>query len=156
MKLVELQTYTYWLEERNLSPETIRTYCYALNQYGNQEVNTPQISQFIRASLTKYQTWTIRNQRNALASYAKFKRLMVDWEKIARLIPKVQSKFYATINLEELKRLKSITWKASLAVNQRNNLMLDFLLYTGVRVKELVNIRHSDWDGSQLRVWGKG
>jgi len=34
--------------------------------------------------------------------------------------------------------------------------MLDFLFYTGLRVKELVNIRHSDYSGNQLRVLGKG
>jgi integrase/recombinase XerD len=34
--------------------------------------------------------------------------------------------------------------------------MLDFLFYTGLRVKELVNIRHSDYSSNQLRVLGKG
>jgi len=34
--------------------------------------------------------------------------------------------------------------------------MLDFLLYTGLRVKELVNIRHSDYRNEQLRILGKG
>jgi len=34
--------------------------------------------------------------------------------------------------------------------------MLDFLFYTGLRVKELVNIRHSDYQNEQLRILGKG
>ena len=34
--------------------------------------------------------------------------------------------------------------------------MLDFLLWTGIRVSELVNIRHSDWTGNSLRILGKG
>jgi|ERR1043166_1839038 integrase/recombinase XerD len=34
--------------------------------------------------------------------------------------------------------------------------MLDFLFYTGIRVKELVNIRHNDYQDNQLRVLGKG
>ena len=34
--------------------------------------------------------------------------------------------------------------------------MLDFLFYTGLRVKELVNIRHRDYANEQLRILGKG
>lgn len=81
---------------------------------------------------------------------------------MARLIPKIQPKFYTTINLAELESLKAITWKAnfsekaSLRINQRNNLILDFLFYSGLRVSELTNIKHSDWQGNCLKVLGKG
>ena len=34
--------------------------------------------------------------------------------------------------------------------------MLDFLFYTGIRVKELVNIKHSDYQNEQLKILGKG
>lgn len=159
---MQLQEYTSYLQNRNLAPETIRTYLWTLNQYGNQEISTTQISNFIKRSIQKYQTWTIRNQRNALHSYAKYKKLQVDWEIIARVIPKIQTKFYATISQEELAKLKEISWKAnkslkeSQRINERNNLMLEFLFYTGIRVKELVNIKHSDYQNNQLKIAGKG
>ena len=156
-----LTKYTNWLKNRNLASETIRTYLWTVSRY-KLKLTTSKISQFLKNQVAKYQTWTIRNQRNALHSYAKFKKLQVDWELIARVIPKVQAKFYATITRKELEKLKEISWKAngsskeSQRISERNNLMLDFLFYTGIRVKELVNIRHSDWEGNQLRVWGKG
>ena len=34
--------------------------------------------------------------------------------------------------------------------------MLDFLFYTGVRVSELINVRHCDYQGKSLKVKGKG
>ena len=33
---------------------------------------------------------------------------------------------------------------------------MDFLFYTGLRVSELVNIRHKDYANEQLRILGKG
>lgn len=34
--------------------------------------------------------------------------------------------------------------------------MLDFLFYSGLRINELVSIKHQDWQDNQLRVLGKG
>ena len=158
---MNLTKYTNYLKTRHLASETIRTYLWTVSRY-KYKLTTSKVSQFLKNQITKYQAWTIRNQRNALHSFAKYKKVIVDWELIARIIPKVQQKFYATINLEELEKLKSVAWKAnqsikdSQRINERNNLMLDFLFYTGIRVKELVNIRHSDWNGNQLKVLGKG
>jgi site-specific recombinase XerD len=33
---------------------------------------------------------------------------------------------------------------------------LDFLFYSGLRINELVNIKHTHWQGNQLKVHGKG
>jgi len=41
-------------------------------------------------------------------------------------------------------------------IHQRNNLILEFLFYSGVRINELVNIKHSDWQDQQLKIHGKG
>ena len=41
-------------------------------------------------------------------------------------------------------------------INQRNNLILDFLFYTGIRASELVNIKHCDYQNNMLRIHGKG
>nr|CAG8598785.1 3065_t:CDS:1 [Entrophospora candida] len=34
--------------------------------------------------------------------------------------------------------------------------MLDFLFYTGIRISELLNIRHCDYQNRSLRIHGKG
>jgi len=91
-----------------------------------------------------------------LNSYVKFKKLKIEWEKIARLIPQVQRKFFDTINEQEFKRLKQAQVERSPSIHARNNLLLDFLFYSGVRINELIHIKHSDWQGNQLRIHGKG
>jgi integrase/recombinase XerD len=40
--------------------------------------------------------------------------------------------------------------------NERNNLILEFLWYLGIRINELINTRHCDYDNGWLRVRGKG
>src|SRR4051812_10130342 len=64
--------------------------------------------------------------------------------------------FFSTIDKQELEQLKTVQAERNPKTHQRNNLILDFLFYSGVRVSELVNIRHSDWQGKSLRVHGKG
>ena len=75
---------------------------------------------------------------------------------ITRLIPSVQKKFFTTIDEEELELLKGAKYEKENKVYHRNNLMLDFLFYTGIRVSELVNIRHIDYQNKSLKVHGKG
>jgi integrase/recombinase XerD len=55
-----------------------------------------------------------------------------------------------------LEKLKQTNTKTSQKTNKRNNLILDFLFYTGLRVNELINIRHSDYQNRLLKVNGKG
>ena len=34
--------------------------------------------------------------------------------------------------------------------------MLDFFFYTGLRISELINLRHRDYQNNSLRILGKG
>jgi site-specific recombinase XerD len=63
---------------------------------------------------------------------------------VVGLIPKTQRKFFATLNEQELKQLKEAKVEKNPKIQERNNLMLDFLLYSGLRINELVNVKHSD------------
>jgi integrase/recombinase XerD len=65
-------------------------------------------------------------------------------------------KFFTTITETELALLKKVRFEKNEVVYQRNNLILDFLFYSGIRVSELVNIKHRDWENNSLRVHGKG
>ncbi|CAI2165503.1 15614_t:CDS:2 [Funneliformis geosporum] len=40
--------------------------------------------------------------------------------------------------------------------DKRNNLILDLLFYTGIRVNELINLRHCDYQNESLKIKGKG
>ena len=147
--------YTEWLKDQNLTPETIRVYLAALTRF-NQPFTTSGLKAHFLTSLQKYEANTLKVQKYALNSYLKFKKLKVEWEKISRLIPKMQRKFFDTLSEPEFKQLKETKVEKSSQIHQRNNLILDFLLYSGVRINELINIRHQDWQGNQLKVHGKG
>jgi site-specific recombinase XerD len=56
----------------------------------------------------------------------------------------VQKKFFATLNEHEFQKLKAVKVEKNPAIYKRNNLLLDFLFYSGVRINELVNIKHTD------------
>ncbi|CAG8847785.1 22285_t:CDS:2, partial [Racocetra persica] len=57
-----------------------------------------------------------------------------------RIIPSSQRKFFVTIDEKELSQLKAAQVEKSPEVHERNNLILDFLFYSGARTKE-ANIR---------------
>jgi len=147
--------YLEWLQDKNLSPATIRSYLDTLSRFKYQ-FTTQGIKEYFLANQKTYQPTTLKTKQYALNSYLKFQQLKVEWEKIARLIPKVQKKFFATLNEQEFQKLKAVKVEKNPAIHSRNNLLLDFLFYSGVRINELVNIKHQDWQTNQLKVHGKG
>ena len=147
--------YLNWLKDKNLSSATIRCYLATLGRF-NQELTTQGVKTYFQQNQKTYQPTTLKTKQYALNSYLKFKQLKVEWEKIARLIPKVQKQFFATLKESELAKLKAVKVEKNLLIHQRNNLILDFLFYSGLRINELVHIRHQDWETNQLKVSGKG
>ena len=73
-----------------------------------------------------------------------------------RIIPKVQPKLFPTIDYEYLEKLKNTHKKTNKKYAERDSLILDFFFYTGLRVSELVNIKHLDYQNGILKVHGKG
>jgi site-specific recombinase XerD len=107
--------------------------------------------------LPKYQPSYLILKREVLKSYSQFKKQgAINWEKMSQFIPLVQRKFFATINEGELAKLKEVRFERDPTIYHRNNLILDFLFYSGIRVSELTNLKHSDWEDNHLRVLGKG
>jgi site-specific recombinase XerD len=147
--------YINWLQERNRSANTIKTYTETLQRF-KQVITTETIKVFLKKNITKYQPNTLKIFRQALSSYTKFAQIKIEWERISGIIPKTSRKFFSTLDQEELSLLKQAHPEKNETTYQRNNLILDFLFYSGIRVSELVNIKHSDWQGKSLRVHGKG
>lgn len=109
-------------------------------------INTDNIRNFLKKYVVKYQPGSLNNFRQALSSFTKFNRITIDWHRIQGIIPtfKTFRKFFDTLTDAELIRLKATKSERSSLTYQRNNLIFDFLFYSGVRVFELVNIKHSD------------
>ncbi|WNE40804.1 MAG: Tyrosine recombinase XerC [Mycoplasmataceae bacterium] len=155
---LNFKEYQEWLKDRNRVTGTIQTYCAYLKMFLKLQpiINTDNIRNFLKNYIAKYQPGSLNNFRQALSSYTKFNRIAIDWSRINGIIPKMFRKLFDTLTDEELELLKSVKSERSKWTYQRNNLIFDFLFYSGVRVFELVNIKHSDWQGKSLRVHGKG
>jgi len=150
-----ISQYTEYLQDKNLSPNTIRLYLNILDKFP-QEFSTESLKTYFRTNLKKYEATSLKVQQWALNSYIKFKKLQVEWERIVRLIPKTQRKFFDTISEGELELLKETQVEKNPKIYERNNLILEFLFYSGLRINELINIKHSDWQSNQLKIHGKG
>jgi hypothetical protein len=96
----KLNEYKNWLELKNFTPETIEKYLWTLRIYGERELNTVSIINFLRNNLTKYEPNTLKGQKNALASYAKFLRIYDDleWELVSKIIPRIQKRPFPILN----------------------------------------------------------
>jgi integrase/recombinase XerD len=73
-----------------------------------------------------------------------------------RIIPVYQKKFFNTISKEELELLKKTRIEKNLAIYQRNSLILGLFFYSGIRVNELINLRHCDFQQGSITILGKG
>ncbi|MDR1670543.1 MAG: tyrosine-type recombinase/integrase [Spiroplasmataceae bacterium] len=154
---LDLTNYTNWLKDRNRSERTIQTYLEALKLFTrNYSITTENIRKFLKNNITKYKPNTLRLFRQSLSSYRKFAKIEIDWEVITGIIPKSMRNLFSTLTLTDFNQLKSVRFERNKWTYERNNLILDFLIFVGLRVTELVNIHHSDWEGKSLRVHGKG
>ncbi|RHZ36864.1 tyrosine-type recombinase/integrase [endosymbiont GvMRE of Glomus versiforme] len=153
-----INDYIKWLENKNLSPRTVESYRKIISKYYDFDlVNEEYIELLIKKLSKKREAFTCRSYYNALKSCANFQGIKdIDWKRIYRIIPKIQKKFYSTIDEEELKLLKQTRFEESEKVYQRNSLMLDFLFYSGLRASELVSIKHYDYSNEVLKIHGKG
>ena len=68
----------------------------------------------------------------------------------------MQRKLFPTIDYEDWEKLKQTNTKTDQKTNERNKIILEFLFYTGLRINELINIRHTDYINGILRIHGKG
>jgi len=155
----QFNEYIEWLQDKNLSPNTIQLYTNILGKYQQNSplLTTENIKQYFKDNVQRYQADSLTVKKHCLNSYIKFKELKIEWEKIVRIIPRSQHKFFPIISEEELQQLKNAKTEKNLKFHQRNNLIIDFLFYSGVRINELVNIKHSDWQKNEsLKIHGKG
>jgi site-specific recombinase XerD len=151
-------SYLNYLKSKNLSPNTITVYQQVITKYYQGPLTTENLTKFIRKLAKNKEPATCQLYLASLISYSKYLKIDegIEWYRIKALIPKKMRKFFTTINEKELKLLKRARFEKNQQIYERNNLILDFLFYSGIRVSELVNIKHRDWSDNSLRIHGKG
>ena len=75
-----LTNYTNFLQEKNLSTNTIRLYLTALAKFRthSKRLTTESIKEYFKTNLLKYQATSLKVERYCLNSYIKFKKLKIE------------------------------------------------------------------------------
>jgi site-specific recombinase XerD len=72
-----ISEYTEYLQDKNLSANTIRLYLNTLQNFSS-EFTTENLKDYFRTNLKKYEATSLKVQQYALNSYVKFKKLAVE------------------------------------------------------------------------------
>jgi integrase len=79
----------------------------------------------------------------------------LEWELVSKIIPRIQKRPFPILTKEEFEKLLTIDTVTDQLTNERNNIIIKFFWFLGIRVSELINARHSDYREGDLRVHGK-
>ena len=162
----ELDSFCKYLEGKCYSENTISNYRKDLNLFLNFSNNKIDVDySFIRTYLQylhnkKYTNKSIARHISSLKSFYKFlskNEFVKDNPCLLISNPKIEKKLPNYINYNDLKVLFTIPDKNDV-LGLRNLLILELLYSTGIRVSELVNIKLSDIDFNNNRIFilGKG
>lgn len=148
-----VQEFSMHMMLKGYSALTIRNYLYIIRDF-LKEFNIPDSKSiqkyFLRKNISKN---TRATQTLILRSFAKFlkKELHIEFEILDP--PKTSKTLPTFLTKEEVKRFLEVVKK-----KKRDFAIIAFLIFTGVRVGELVNIKLEDlnFEGNFVRIKGKG
>jgi integrase/recombinase XerD len=140
---------------RNKSPNTLKNYKRDLinfNDYISQHnvtlnsLNDMIVQQYLNKLMDKYSPSTINRMYAAIRSFCHYSNQLHAVEDIEiQSVPHISKQESKGLNEEEITSLRlSIANDKSSATKQRDQAIVDFLLYTGCRVSELVNLNKDD------------
>lgn len=138
---------------RGYSPLTIKNYLYIIRDF-LKDFDVPDSKSIQKYFLKKEISKNTRaTQTLILRSFAKFlkKELHIEFEILDP--PKTSKTLPTFLTRDEVKRFLEVVKK-----NKRDFTIISFLIYTGVRVGELINIRIEDvnLEENYVRIKGKG
>lgn len=141
------------LEKQNYSKNTIYSYRYALNDFfkylGSRQITSFNTSKYLKMQATKYKPATIQFKKHVILSYLRYNKCKLVDEIESIKIPSINNNFFNTISDEMFEEtLKIINQKAEKD-------LFKILYYTGIRISELKNLKHSQ-NKNSLVIYGKG
>ena len=141
---MNLQNFKNWLMVNRDSKNTVETYLRQMKGFFKSfsEFNQETVNNYLLERLDKKvakTTWNL--DISALRAYAEFSKIEINFPKNKKPDQKIQP------HLEE-KELEEIFKKLKYIVNQNNKYqaILGVLFYSGLRIKELENLKRSDFN----------
>lgn len=164
---------SYLKSEKRYSPHTIKAYDTDLRQLGDYLNQTFDCDNPLTATHQQLRSWmvslmegglsarSINRKISSLKTYYRFemRRGSIESSPAAKLIvPKVEKRLPVFVNEAQMDQILRNTGGKSAFPEVRNELIIELLYATGIRVSELTGLRDSSVDryGATLKVLGKG
>lgn len=157
----------YIKEEKNYSDLTIESYkndleefLVCINAKDLSKVNRLDIKIFLKELFDKNDSAnTVSRKISTLKSFYKYMKIIgnIDSNPMSSIkYPKKEKPLPKFVQYNELEEMLDISKKGPLGL--RNNLIIELMYNTGVRVSELVNIKLNDidMDSKRIKILGKG
>lgn len=151
--------YQQYLNEKNLSQNTVRVYLIYVMKFHNEIKNNLEkinIINFLNNFSKSHQPRSIKLMYNCIISYLKF---IKEYELINELrdirLPKIQNHLKTVIKLNEFNLVKNNIVCMNKKQN-RNWLIFCILFLTGIRVSELLQIDKNKIKDNKIYIVGKG
>lgn len=132
---------------------TVNNYISIMNQFFNekQKFNQEEVNDFLLQKINKgLQNGSLNQAKKGLKQYSIFSKINIDLPKSKKEHKRVDLPF---ITHEELK--KEVFTKFPLIFSndwQKREFITELLFFTGLRLKELVNLKRKDFDLKQKRI----
>jgi len=141
------------LEKQNYSKNTIYSYRYALTDFfkflGGKTITLFNTSKYLKSQVNKYKPATVQFKKHVILSYLRYSKCKFLDEIESIKIPSINNVFFNTINNEMFEVTMQIV------ESQEARDLFKILYYTGIRISELKQLKHSK-NKNSLIVFGKG
>lgn len=157
----------YLVVEKNYSDKTVKSYEDDLNSFALEinknllDITEEDIINYLKVLKdNKYKKTSVSRKISSLKSFYKyinFKKIKEEYNPTTYILyPKKDKKLPNFIEYNELEEMIQSSLEGK--NKERNNLIIELLYATGVRVSELVNIKLNDinFNDQSIRVMGKG
>ena len=162
----------YLSSEKRLSPHTTRAYTIDLQQFNDFLLNEFEINQLEKASFNEIRGWIVKLSEEKLESKTINRKIATLKSFFHFLLKRKMIEFDPTVNLKSLKTkrpLPSFVKQSEMDVllnttgfgtdfkGLRDQLIIELLYGTGIRLSELISLTEQDIDlyASQIKVTGK-
>lgn len=148
--------YNEYLINKNLSDKTIKTYNENIYKFlkSNHKLNIESISIFIREYEKNHSANSTRLMLCSIRSYLKYLKLFDLERKCAEI--KLPTIVWINRNIISIDEFNKINLADKKFFTRRNWIIFSILLFTGIRLSELKQIKFDNIDSEFIEIKGKG
>jgi site-specific recombinase XerD len=147
----EFEKYLYNFS--NLSHTTVKLYKGFINNFLYEKISIDEYIVVRDFSIHQFKLFYFSfKQFNKFLSFKNMNQINIDHI----TVPKINPPLPMYLNEKEIKKMLNVKICRRKIFNDRNYLIVRLFFETGIRVSELINIKHIDIINNRIRIYGKG